>query len=137
MSYIKLPVRITKAIDKTIRDFVWGPPIRKKMHLVNWATVTRKKDQGGLGLHRFETRNKAILASLAWRMLQHPGKLWARILVNKHKSSPYNGPMSRVVSRTWKNIQRSWEDISTASKWVVTKEPTSSFWGIHGCQTTN
>lgn len=44
MSYIRIPKRITKTIDKIIRDFIWGSTGEKrKMHLINWKTVTKSK----------------------------------------------------------------------------------------------
>lgn len=120
MSYIRLPSKITKDIDKITRDFLWGTcREKKKMHLLNWATITTSKDQGGLGLQRSEIRNKVILNSLAWRIAHHQGSLWAKILINKHKSSPYNTHASRMISRTWKNIQMGWAYISNATRWVA------------------
>lgn len=63
MSYIKLPVKITKAIDKITRDFLWGSTTEKKtMHLVHWNTVTKDKSQGGLGIHKSDISSKAIIS---------------------------------------------------------------------------
>ena len=52
-------------VDKIIRDLLWGSTEEKrKMHMVNWRTVTLPKDLGGLGLHSMKDRNLAILAKL-------------------------------------------------------------------------
>lgn len=117
MSYIQIPERITKIIDKVIRDFVWGNANEKrKMHQVKYATITCSKDQRGLGLQKEATKNRATLAGLAWRIIEHPSKLWARILLNKFRSNPIISPTGRVAFRTWRNIQLGWKDTSIASK---------------------
>lgn len=67
MSYIRIPEGVTKTIDKITRDFLWGfSAKKKKMHLFKWDMVTKSKDLGGLGLHKFVVINKAIINGLAW-----------------------------------------------------------------------
>lgn len=58
-----LPIKVYNAIDKAIPDFLWGSTVEKrKLHMVNWQTVTFPKELVGLGL--FQTRCK-ILALLS------------------------------------------------------------------------
>lgn len=122
MSYIKLPDKITNTFDRMTRNFIWGSTDEKrKMHLVNWVTVTSCKEQDGLGLKKCDTKNRSMLVGLAWMLLEHSRKLWAKTLLNKYKNSPIRGPVGRVVSRTWKNIPLGWRDTLGAAKWVVFK----------------
>lgn len=76
------------------------------MHLVNWDTLTKSKVCGGLGIQKSDARNRAILSGLTWWLIQQPTKLWTQILTNKHMGHPYTVSSCRIVSRTWKNIQR-------------------------------
>ena len=72
-------------VDKTIRDLLWGSTEEKrKMHMVNWRTVTLPKDLGGLGLHSMKDRNLAILAKLCWRLASANGTPWAAMLSAKY-----------------------------------------------------
>lgn len=49
MHYSKLPAGITKTIDKTKLNFIWGTTdVKKKLHLVNWDTVVKSKEVGDL-----------------------------------------------------------------------------------------
>ena len=64
-----LPIKVCNAIDKLIRDFLWGTTEEKrKLHMVNWHGVTLPTDWGGLGLYQMRYRNQALLAKLGWRL---------------------------------------------------------------------
>lgn len=53
-------------MDKLINDFLWGSTQEKrKLHMVNWSTVTLLKHLGGLGIMEMRTRNEAILVMRA------------------------------------------------------------------------
>ena len=63
-----LPNKILSGIDRVNRNFLWGSSDhKKKMHWVNWNTVTKAKELGGLGLQSARVRNTALLAKLNWR----------------------------------------------------------------------
>ena len=64
-----LPFGVCNIIDKLVRKFLWGQwNGQKKVHLINWETITRGKDQGGLGIKRMCAMNTALLAKLGWRI---------------------------------------------------------------------
>lgn len=64
MQYIKLPITITKSIDKIQRNFIWGTTNeKKKIRLLNWKILASPKEVGGLGLQKAATKNKALLAN--------------------------------------------------------------------------
>lgn len=46
-----LPIKVCNNIDKKVRDFLCGSTEeKKKLHMVNWQTITLPKDLEGLGL---------------------------------------------------------------------------------------
>ncbi|KAH0778498.1 hypothetical protein KY290_004925 [Solanum tuberosum] len=105
IQYIKMPAKITDTMNKIQRDFIWGTINEKrKIHLLNWDTITNNKNMGGLGIQKIEIKNRAILSSLAWRIIQNPDKLWSKVLMSKYHK-PNTSSSYPVVSRTWKNIQ--------------------------------
>lgn len=67
-------------------------------------------------------KNKAILSRLAWKIITNPNKLWANLL-----AVGVFGGARRVVSRTWANVQRGWNDTSDAYKWIARKENNINF----------
>ena len=64
-----LPARVLNNLDKFNQNFVWGlTDEKKKMHMVNWKTITRPKRRGGLGIQEARGRNLNLAAKLCWRM---------------------------------------------------------------------
>ena len=46
-----LPTSVCHAIDKKVRNFIWGGTQDKiQIHLVKWDTLIRSKQTGGLGI---------------------------------------------------------------------------------------
>ncbi|KAG8642588.1 hypothetical protein MANES_12G104550v8 [Manihot esculenta] len=74
-----LSVSVCKEMEKICRDFLWhGNSSDKKLHLVNWVTVTKPKHMGGLGIHCMRHMNQALMGKLAWRALHSCDELWAK-----------------------------------------------------------
>ncbi|GMY29704.1 putative RNA-directed DNA polymerase [Fagus crenata] len=58
-----LPSKTCVELDKLNRNFLWGDSsAKKKLHLIKWDSVSRPKEEGGLGIKRSRCRNKALLA---------------------------------------------------------------------------
>jgi hypothetical protein len=68
-------------MDSLMRSFWWGSKDGKRRTCwVAWEDMTMPKYMGGLGFRDMELFNLALLARQAWRILQDPGALSARIL---------------------------------------------------------
>lgn len=64
-------------IEQLSRNFFWGGHgSKRKVSLVVWNVVVKKKECGGLGLRFLHEMNLAFLAKLGWRMLHEENKLW-------------------------------------------------------------
>lgn len=66
--------------------FLWeGANGSRRMHLINWSTVTLPKSQGGLGIPKALYRNVALLTSLSRRyFIPHKDSRWTRLLKFKY-----------------------------------------------------
>lgn len=49
--------------------------MEKGLHLVNWDTITRPRNLGGLGIHRTREANIALLSKRVWDVLHFDEKL--------------------------------------------------------------
>jgi hypothetical protein len=81
MSCFKLPRGLCEHINSLIRKFWWGSKdgIRKPAW-ISWDVMIQPKYMGGLGFRDLEIFNLAMLARQAWRILQDPTSLSARVL---------------------------------------------------------
>ena len=83
-----LPNPTCKKLDKLNRDFLWGDTsTKKRLHLLNWKTVTRPKSEGGLGIKRSRRRNLALLAKRNWELQLGSHSKWAHLLRSKYPSN--------------------------------------------------
>ena len=68
-----------------IRHFIWEEGKGgSKVHLVNWDTITSRKEVDGLGLKRLHEMNVAFMAKVGWCLLTEPNSLWARVVFGKY-----------------------------------------------------
>lgn len=61
MSLFKLPVAVSQSIEKMQKQFFWGDSVdKRKLHLVKWDVVAKKKENGGLGVKNLKIQNLAV-----------------------------------------------------------------------------
>ena len=58
LSLFTIPTHVANKIEKLQRDFLWGDP---KTHLLGWDKVCMPIANGGLGIRKLTTFNKALL----------------------------------------------------------------------------
>ena len=80
MSCFKLPVTLCHEIETLVRKFWWGQRGDcRKVHWVKWNELCQHKNQVGMGFKDLTTFNKAMLAKLAWRLLNDENSLFHRV----------------------------------------------------------
>ncbi|CAN1809470.1 Putative ribonuclease H protein At1g65750 [Linum perenne] len=127
-----LPAEICEIIDRKIRSFIWGARDgERKLHLVNWETVCKPKNQGGLGLRSARELNMAYLMKLTWSVLKKPSELWAQVLTTKYMKRTINGLEPKKTKRwssCWRGINASWEVFRGGLSWGIRNGRTTNFW---------
>ena len=122
MQCCALPVKVCQAVDKLHRDFLWGSTEEKrKLHLVNWNTVTLTRDRGGLGMVEMQSRNEAYLAKLCWRLANEQDAPWARVLMSKYFTDLRITEVGRKLpcSKTWVACKKGGPIFKSGLKWVI------------------
>jgi hypothetical protein len=65
--------------------FYWeGAGPKRKYHMVNWPTVCRPKELGGLGLLNTKKMNQSLLLKWVWRLYQEEDTIWAKLIRAKY-----------------------------------------------------
>jgi hypothetical protein len=108
MSVFKFSAGLCDELSQIIREFWWGDEFeRRKVHWLGWEKMTRPKIQGGIGFRDLRLFNQALLAKQAWRLLEYPESLCARLL--KAKYYPTGELLDTVFP---KNVSPCWQGIT-------------------------
>ena len=122
MSVFKLPAAICDDLTKLIRQYWWGVEKgKRKMAWLAWDKMIMPKCKGGIGFRDMRAYNQALLAKQAWRIIENPESLCARLL--KAKYFP-NGSLVDTVftgnsSSVWKGIEHGLELVKKGMIWRV------------------
>ena len=132
MSCFKLPIMLCHDIESLVRKFWWGQKgDRRKVHWIKWDDLYQHKSQGGLGFKDLVMFNEAMLAKLAWRLLQDDNSLFYRVF--KARFFP-NGTIldakdALSASYAWKSILKGREVIKKGALWRVGDGKQIRIWG--------
>jgi hypothetical protein len=75
-------------MDSIRARFFWeGSGPKRKYHLLNWPTMCRPKELGGLGLTNTKLLNIALMMKWIWKLLQFDDALWAQIIRAKYPAA--------------------------------------------------
>ncbi|CAN0855442.1 LINE-1 retrotransposable element ORF2 protein [Linum grandiflorum] len=85
MSCFLLPKSISNRMNALVRRFFWSGSMKKRsIHWCNGTRLCNAKQEGGMGFKEFRDFNLALLAKQAWRLLEDPTSLWARVFKAKY-----------------------------------------------------
>ncbi|GJX68842.1 putative reverse transcriptase domain, reverse transcriptase zinc-binding domain protein [Tanacetum coccineum] len=101
-----LPSRVLLDIEQIIRRFLWSHGSMKKGRAkVAWDVVCLK-DEGGLGVRRLDTFNKALMVSHMWNFLSSKESLWVKwVHVYKLKGRNFwELPIRGRLSWGWRKV---------------------------------
>jgi len=81
LSFFKAPTGIISSIESLFNCFFWGGSAdHRKISWVDWTSICRSKEVGGLGVRRIREFNVALLGKWCWRLLEERDSLWFRVL---------------------------------------------------------
>lgn len=137
MQTMNLPVNVCDKLDRINKDFLWGDtPDKRKLHLVNWHTVCKDNDVGGLGLRKAQIQNTALLTKLGWKIVSQDNSLWANILRDKYlKNHTFQSwPTNRSASHIWRSIIHARDVIKDGTKWTISDGLSVDLWNDWWCR---
>jgi ribonuclease HI len=108
MGVFKMSAGFCDQFERLIRDFWWGDEQgQRKVHWLAWENMIKPKGKGGIGFRDISLFNQALLARQAWRLIQRPNSLCARVL--KAKYYPNGNILDTVFatdpSPVWRGVE--------------------------------
>jgi hypothetical protein len=107
MSCFKLTKGLCKKVMAVMSKYWWAGSLDKRgMHWQSWEKMSIPKSKGGLGFRDLGIFNDAMLAKHAWRLLERPGSLCARVLLARYSKGGdvLSASCPKGASPTWKAI---------------------------------
>ncbi|WCJ35671.1 DNAse I-like superfamily protein [Euphorbia peplus] len=132
MQTVMLPASICNSLDMVSRKFLWGATTEvRRISLVNWDTVCRSRNSGGLGIRKTKEFNTALVAKLGWRILTEPDSLWARVLKAKYAKGSSGVDVFKFAqgqSSIWKAVLAGSELLKKGIGRIVRSGNDARFW---------
>ena len=122
MSVFKLPLGLCDDLTSIIRDFWWGVENgKRKTAWIAWEELVLKKCCGGMGFKDLRLFNQALLARQAWRLIQFPDSLCARLLKAKYfpRCNLVDTAFCSNASSTWQAVMYGLELLKQGIIWRV------------------
>ena len=122
MSVFKLPASVCDELTRLMRQYWWGVEKGKhKMAWLSWDKMRLRKLMGGMGFRDMRAFNQALLAKEAWRLVDTPESLCARLLKAKYFPSGnlLDSVFSNNGSAVWKGILRGLDLLKKGVIWRV------------------
>jgi hypothetical protein len=81
------------AMDRLRSRFFWeGVGNKRKYDMVDWATMCKAKQFGGLGILNTKTMNISLMLKWIWKYYQNTWGLWAELQRVKYLGERYSSP---------------------------------------------
>jgi len=121
-------------IKEIYGKFIWGGPNQqRKWALVSWKNLTKRKEEGGLGLRDPEMLNKVFGAKLWWRWMRGGNDLWKKIWSHKYNMPKTMEEILRLEetpkgSTIWDLVSQNRDLINNHTFWEIRGGRNARFW---------
>ena len=129
LACLNLPVGVIRKLNSFIASFIWSSKMGvKKRHWVSWRNITLPKEEGGLGLRKFEDIQGAFRLKQAWNVMKGDS-LWAQVFSAKFLRGRH---MLRCQGRShfkyFEMLRPFFEKVVLNSKMLVGRGDSVDFW---------
>ncbi|KAF7826358.1 ribonuclease H [Senna tora] len=122
LQFTKLIRKEVAQCNRLLSRFFWGHTQDKPgISMIAWNRICQPKQQGGLGIRRFDPLNRALLGKQYWRILTNQNTLLHRVFRAKYgdPQNPRQFHLPCNASPLWKKIFASSHIITENVTWRV------------------
>ena len=130
-----LPKKILKQVDRILRNFLWtGPDLSHRGAKVAWENITYPKSEGGLGIKKLESWNKACILKNIWNIckstLVSSWAIWAKANLLPNKSF-WDMKMPSNCSWTWRKLLKLRNIARPHIQYIIGDRQSTHLWFDH------
>ncbi|KAJ3687164.1 hypothetical protein LUZ61_016328 [Rhynchospora tenuis] len=139
MSTTALPATTIRAIEGKLRAFFWDKGGSSRVPLVAWKSITRPKDQGGLGLKDLTSFNRSLHMKALWSIVAKNSAIWISLVKAKYlsRATIWNSRRSRKCTPLWRALLGVRQVLQDNVRWQIGNgetcgalgEPWHDMWG--------
>uniref|UniRef100_A0A2N9FGA8 Reverse transcriptase zinc-binding domain-containing protein n=1 Tax=Fagus sylvatica TaxID=28930 RepID=A0A2N9FGA8_FAGSY len=114
-----------------VAKFWWGQKgVERKIHWKKWDTLSRAKQDGGLGFRDLHSFNITLLAKQGWHLLTQPQSLFYRVFKEKYfpHHSFIHAQLGSHPSFFWSSVMAAQPLILDGLRWKVGNGRTINIW---------
>ncbi|XP_062010699.1 uncharacterized protein LOC133727086 [Rosa rugosa] len=122
MSVFQLTKCFCEDLEQMCARFWWGSSLdKRKIHWQSWDALCNPNEEGGLGFRSLSEFNSAMLAKQAWRIINNPSSLIARLYEAKYfpGGTFWTAEAHASPSYSWRSIFSTRELIVQGSLWQI------------------
>ena len=108
MGFYLLPKSSHGGMDSVRGKFFWqGAREEFKYHMAKWDTLSRPKDQGGLGIINTQIMNECLLVKWIWKITKGSNDTWYKLLEVKYMSDGnFFSSKCKGTSQFWQGLHK-------------------------------
>ncbi|XP_062021040.1 uncharacterized protein LOC133737519 [Rosa rugosa] len=133
MLCFKFPLSTCNELNSILSNFWWGNTDSSGIHWKSWDFLSLPKDQGGLGFRNLQSFNDALLAKQAWRLIQDPSSLCARVLKQRYfpNTTLLHARKGGTPSWIWSSILIGRDLLHQGTVWNIGNGSSVNLWSDH------
>ncbi|KAJ1377867.1 Endonuclease/exonuclease/phosphatase superfamily [Sesbania bispinosa] len=132
MQTTMLPKAVCRALERLMRNFLWGASRDKKAwHSISWEKICKPKQLGGLGIRNIHDFNCALIMKVGWNLIINPDAFWVKVIRSKYSCGSGTIPLVRNrmnASNVWRGINSVWPHVTRGMRWILGNGKGVNFW---------
>jgi hypothetical protein len=130
MGFFLLPKKVHEGMDSIRGRFFWqGAEEEFKYHVAKINTISRPKDQGGMGVINTKIMNECLLVKWIWKIVKGSNDTWYRLLRAKYMPDDnFFNSKSHGTSQFWQGLHKVKHLFKWGAEYKIKNGEQALFW---------